>query len=95
MSVKVMARVWAQSSRKDGELLVLLALADFANDQGECWPSMPVLAQKARLTDRQTRKVLNKLEEIGEIRRIRSTGGRNKRNRYIVALAQNPDINTL
>lgn len=95
MSVKIMARVWAQSTRKDGELLVLLALADFANDAGECWPSIPILAEKARLTERQVRRVLDKLEEIGEIRRIRSSGGRNKRTRYSIALLENPDKITL
>ena len=73
MSVKVMARVWAHSRRKDGELLVMLALADFANDEGESWPSIPVLAQKARLTDRQARRVLSKLEQAGEIRCVKDT----------------------
>lgn len=91
MSVKVMARVWAHSQRKDGELLTLLALADFANDQGECWPSIPVLAQKARLTERQTRRVLIKLEEAREIRRVVSSGGRNHRNRYFITVNENPD----
>ena len=95
MSVRILARVWAQSRRRDGELLVMLALADFANDAGECWPSIPVLAEKARLTDRQVRRVLNSLEETGEIRRIRSTGGRNKRSRYFINLSENPDINSL
>ncbi len=90
-----MGRVWAQSSRKDGELLVLLALADFANDQGESWPSVPVLAHKARLSERQARKVLDKLEQAGEIRRVRSNGGRNRRNHYVVLLPENPEIKTL
>jgi hypothetical protein len=90
-----MARVWAHSSRKDGELLVLLALADFSNDQGESWPSIPNLAQKARLTERQLRRVLAKLEDAGEIRRIRSNGGRNKRTRYFIHLLENPDNITL
>ena len=94
MSVKVMARVWAYSQRKDGELLVMLALADFANDAGESWPSIPVLAAKARLTERQTRRVLIKLEEAGEIRRVKSNGGRNRRNHYFVTLSENPDIIT-
>src|SRR5262249_22305654 len=62
MSIKVMTRVWTHSQRKDGELLVMLALADFANDAGECWPSILTLAQKARLTERQTRRVLKRLE---------------------------------
>ena len=91
MSVKVMARVWAHSQRKDGELLVMLALADFANDAGESWPSIPVLAAKARLTERQTRRVLSKLEEAGEIRRVKSNGGRNRRNHYFITLSENPD----
>jgi hypothetical protein len=89
-----MARVWSQSQRKDGELLVMLALADFANDAGESWPSIPTLAQKARLTERQTRRVLSKLETVGEIRRIRSNGGRNRRSHYFITLAENPDIIT-
>jgi hypothetical protein len=38
-----MAHVWAHSQRKDGELLVMLALADFANDAGESWPSLKQL----------------------------------------------------
>ena len=71
-----MAEVWAYSQRKDGELLVMLALADFANDAGESWPSLEARAQKARLTKRQVCKVLDKLQAAGEIRRERSTGGR-------------------
>jgi len=89
-----MARVWAQSQRKDGELLVMLALADFANDAGECWPSIPVLAQKARLTERQTRRVLKKLEAAGEIRKRPSNGGRNRPNHYFITLSENPEIIT-
>ena len=95
MSVRVMARVWAHSQRKDGELLVMLAVADFANDAGECWPSIPVLAAKARLTERQTRRVLIKLEEAGEIRRQKSNGGRNRRNHYFITIPENPDNITL
>ena len=94
MSVKVMARVWAHSQTAGGELLVMLALADFANDAEECWPSIPVLAQKARLTERQTRRVVAKLEQVGEIRRSKSTGGRNRRNHYFITLTENPDIIT-
>jgi Helix-turn-helix domain len=95
MSVKVMARVWAHSQRKDGELLVMLALADFANDAGESWPSIPVLAAKARLTDRQARRVLIKLEQAQEIRCVKSNGGRNRRNHYFITVSENPDNITL
>ena len=91
MSVKIMARVWAHSQQKGGELLVMLALADFANDTGECWPSIPVLAQKARLSDRQTMRVLNTLQSSGELRRSRSNGGRNRRSHYFITVTENPD----
>ncbi len=92
MSVKVMGRVWAQSSRKDGELLVMLALADFSNDLGECWPGLDTLAQKARLTKSQVCRVLKNLEEIGEIRRARSRGGKSGRTHYFILSQDNSVI---
>lgn len=95
MSIKVMSNVWARSKRKDGELLVMLALADFASDSGECWPSLEVLALKARLTKSQLCKVLTKLEESGEIVRQRSSGGRNRRSRYRISLPENGPETTL
>lgn len=90
-----MARVWAHSQCEGGELLVMLALADFSNDAGESWPSIPVLAEKARLSQRQTRRVLNILEVGGEISRSRSNGGRNRRSHYFITVSENPDKITL
>jgi hypothetical protein len=84
MSVRVMAAVWQHSRATGGELLVALALADFANDAAECWPSIPVLTQKARLTERRVQRVLDKLERLGEVRVDRSNGGRNLRNHYFI-----------
>jgi predicted transcriptional regulator len=96
MSIKLMERVWAHSRAKGGELLVMLALADFANKEtGESWPSIETLAEKARLTDRQTQRILNELEKAGEISRVRSNGGRNRRNRYVITVNENPDKITL
>ena len=86
-----MARVWGNSQQSGGGLLVMLALADFANDAAECWPSIPILAQKARLTEREIRYLLPKLEEAGEVRLQRSNGGRNRRNRYVVTVSENPE----
>ena len=54
MSVIIMARVWKYSKACKGNLLVLHALADFANDQGIAWPSVETLAKKARPKVRQT-----------------------------------------
>jgi len=58
VSIKYMDRVWQRKTLKGGKLLLMLALADHANDAGECWPSQPHLAQKARLTERQIRRVI-------------------------------------
>jgi hypothetical protein len=51
----------------------MLALADFYKtgkpEQG-CWPKVLILADRARLSRRQTQKILRKLEEDGELKVI-------------------------
>lgn len=90
-----MARVWAHSQSTGGELLVMLALADFANDEGECWPYIATLAAKARLTERQVQKLLPRLERSGEIRRVKSNGGRNRPHRFFLTVTENGEQNSL
>src|SRR5436189_5127276 len=67
MSIKVATQVWQGSRHKSGNLLVLLALADHADDQGKAWPGIPLLACKARLSERHTRRCLNELVASGEL----------------------------
>ena len=69
MSVHISSRVWAESKASGTALVVLLALADMANDEGYAWPSVGTLVKRARLTtDRGIQKVLTHLaEELGEI----------------------------
>lgn len=67
MSIKLMTAVWEHAPIRQGSLIVLLALADFANDSGRCWPSIPTLAKKARIGERHTRRILQELEEWGMI----------------------------
>jgi hypothetical protein len=74
MSIKVMSRVWEHSKQKEGALIVLLAIADFADDGGHAFPSIPILAKKARLSDRQTQRLVEKLEAEGELKIHRGTG---------------------
>lgn len=50
MSIRTMARVWDQSQHSGSELLMLLALADFADDDGNSYPAVPTLAAKCRMT---------------------------------------------
>ena len=60
MSVKVMALVW-EADLPPMEKLVLLALADCANDEGRCWPSAPTLAKKSGQCERTVRKCIRSL----------------------------------
>ncbi len=67
MSIKIMSLVWEVSPTKGNELLMMLALADNANDQGWCWPSHDTLGDKNRVVPQSARRTLDALEEMGEI----------------------------
>lgn len=54
--------------------LVLLALADCANDQGECYPSVPTLMEKCSSGERTVQDAVSYLEREGFIRRDFRTG---------------------
>lgn len=67
MSVKVSSRLWENSHASGGDLLVLLALADHANEDGECWPGIASLASKTRMSERNVQRILRRLREAGEL----------------------------
>ena len=92
MSIRIMSQVWDNGPDDRNELLVLLALADFANDEGECWPSMIGVAEKSRMTERGAQKVIRRLEECGWIK-TDTGGGRGGKNKYRI-LAANPERET-
>ena len=54
--------------------MVLLALCDNANDEGECYPSVQTLAAKCSVSDRAVQMQLTKLEEMGYVAREIRTG---------------------
>ncbi len=67
MSIKLLDRGWRFSKAKGGDLLVLLGIADFANDEGIAYPSIPTLARKARLTPRNAQRAIRRLVASGEL----------------------------
>jgi hypothetical protein len=83
MSIKLMTYVWDHSNHSGTELLMLLALADHANDDGLCWPSIARLAARCRLQPRQAINVLHKLEQAGDIT-VQRGGGRGLVSHYCV-----------
>jgi hypothetical protein len=87
-----MSQVWRNGPQDGNDLLVLLALADFADDEGYCWPSMASIAKKARMTERGVRKIARRLEEAGHLS-CEVGGGRSGSNRYRVHVL-NPEPET-
>jgi hypothetical protein len=81
MSIKVTNWVWAKSESRNGARLVMLALADRADDKGFAWPSIEDICERAQLSPRAVQKGIAKLVEIGELE-VESGGGRRVRNRY-------------
>ena len=59
MSIKVMTLVWDVFPASGSELLAMLALADWCDDQGgSLYPSMRAVAQKIRVSEKQARRIV-------------------------------------
>lgn len=71
-----MTLAW-KSGLPAGRKMVLLALCDNANDQGECFPSVPMLATKCSMGERTVQQHIADMEVLGivtrEMRNGRST----------------------
>lgn len=65
MSVQYSREVWKMSFESSGLKLVALALADMANEHGDCWPSKATLAQRCGLQWRYVRKCIVELGALG------------------------------
>lgn len=82
MSIEYSNRVWQTPDLKGGKKLVMLALADHADKQGDCHPGTPLLMEKTGLTDRQLRRIINDLGSDGYISIEARAVGRGKRPHY-------------
>lgn len=82
MSVRVISRVWDTDCPSHTSKLVLIALADNADDDGFCWPSQDTLARKCNLSKKGVILQITKLEEAGLLK-VERTEGRIS-NRYVV-----------
>ncbi len=70
MSIDLMSKAW-KTEQKGNDLLVLLALCDFANDDGELFPSLSTISKKAKVGKTTLGYILRAYEEIGVITRAR------------------------
>lgn len=64
MSVRCMTRVW-DLDLPDSDKIVLLALADCANDEGHCWPSVASLVRKCSKSERTIQASIKRLVDSG------------------------------
>jgi hypothetical protein len=75
VSIKVSTYVWEYSEHKGTALLLMLAIADHAHDDGGgAYPSIATLARKARTSPRNVKLLLPKLEASGELEVSRGKG---------------------
>jgi hypothetical protein len=91
MSIKIMTAVWEHSRATGTDRLVLLALADIADDNGECWPSVAHIAHKCRIDPRTTQRRIRSLQKLGEVVVVvgggkSSTAGGTRSNRYRIVV---------
>ena len=79
MSIQAVAWAISQHIGSPTGKVLLMCLANYANEHGECWPSQKTISKEAELGERATRDWLKKLEQAGFIerhRRNRSDGSR-------------------
>lgn len=92
MSIKAMNWAWEQTL-PPGSKLILMSLADAADEDGLCWPRIRVIAQKCCMSERTVQRTLKDLEAKGYLRvdrRYRRDGSQSS-NAYYLHLSQRPD----
>lgn len=65
MSIAVSTRIWEHFPKGGHELLAMLALAEWSDDDGNCWPAMSSIAERLRVTRSQAQRVVRSLEVQG------------------------------
>lgn len=92
MSIRCQSWVYQHSEARGNDRLVLLAIADEANDDGtNAYPGIVTIAHKARVNKRTTMRCIDRLEEDGRLIVQRpETSGRGHHNTYIVVMSEPP-----
>lgn len=94
VSVRVISWIFENSDTKGTDRLVLLAIADSADDDGSnAWPALDTIARKAGIGHRGAQQAVARLRERGLIRVEKQAGGPadmradRRPNRYTVLMA--------
>lgn len=63
-----MDRLWFRPDLVGSQMLVAIALADTAGDDGTCWPSVEHIAKKCSVSERTAQTCIKHLQSIGILR---------------------------
>lgn len=74
MSTIVMNECWPLQGMSPAQKSVLVSLADNANDEGACWPSVAKISERTCLSERAVRNALRWLEGAGILKTFERTG---------------------
>lgn len=81
-----MSQVWDKAPYTEGTLLTLLALADWASDEGICWPKLTMVAKKCRLTRSGTKFTMKRLLDDKAISIHKESSGPGKPRIYQIGV---------
>ncbi|NHB89575.1 helix-turn-helix domain-containing protein [Photorhabdus tasmaniensis] len=89
MSMNLMAHAMSVKVGNPLRKLILLKLADNANDQGECWPSIPYIGEQCEMSERSVQNHIKQLVKDGFlwIEERKSENGLNRSNVYHLTLS--------
>ena len=91
MSFKLVAEVMDIKVGSPLRKMILIKLADQANDSGVCWPSYDSIAKTCEISKRSVITHIQKLEEQGFLRiekRYNTEAGKNFSNKYHLTLSK-------
>nr|WP_321482600.1 helix-turn-helix domain-containing protein [uncultured Cohaesibacter sp.] len=94
MSVKVSTWAWELQCVKGMTKLVLMALADSADDDGFCWPKLDTIASKASTSRSTVKRAIKELADLNllSVEHRERENGASATNYYWVNVGHNPDL---
>ncbi len=88
MSMELMQKVWKHKINDNNAKMILLKLADYADEDGICYASTKRLSEECEMSRRTVFRHIKKLEEKGVIARVPRffQDGRQGRNDYHILI---------
>jgi hypothetical protein len=70
----ISAACWPLQGMSPVQKVVLISLADNANDSGVCWPSIPTISKRCCASERAVQNAIKWLEQAGIVKANRNNG---------------------